>query len=47
MMYKVFLADDEPWVMLGIKNLIDWEKKVLLFAEKRQMESKRGNESAG
>ena len=24
MMYKVFLADDEPWVMLGIKNLIDW-----------------------
>ena len=23
-MYRVFLADDEPWVVLGLKNLIDW-----------------------
>lgn len=23
-MYRVFLADDEPWVLLGLKNLIDW-----------------------
>lgn len=23
-MLKVFLADDEPWVLLGLKNLIDW-----------------------
>ena len=23
-MYQVFLADDEPWVILGLKNLIDW-----------------------
>ena len=34
-MYKVFLADDEPWVMLGIKNLIDcieeWMKDVVDF----------------
>lgn len=25
-MYRVFLADDEPWVLLGLKNLIDWTK---------------------
>lgn len=23
-MYQVFLADDEPWVLLGLRNLIDW-----------------------
>lgn len=23
-MYRVFLTDDEPWVLLGLKNLIDW-----------------------
>lgn len=23
-MYRVFLADDEPWVLMGLKNLIDW-----------------------
>lgn len=26
-MYRVFLADDEPWVILGLKNLIDWGKE--------------------
>lgn len=24
-MQRVFLVDDEPWVLLGLKNLIDWE----------------------
>ena len=23
-MYNVFLADDEPWVLLGLKNMINW-----------------------
>lgn len=23
-MYSVFLVDDEPWVLMGLKNLIDW-----------------------
>lgn len=23
-MIRVFLADDEPWVLLGLKSLIDW-----------------------
>lgn len=23
-MYQVFLADDEPWVLISLKNLIDW-----------------------
>lgn len=25
-MYQVFLADDEPWVLISLKNLIDWGK---------------------
>ncbi|MDO4292890.1 MAG: response regulator [Eubacteriales bacterium] len=25
-MYRVFLADDEPWVLLGLQNLIDWRE---------------------
>ena len=25
-MYRVFLADDEPWVLLGLKNMIDWRE---------------------
>ena len=25
-MFRVFLADDEPWVLLGLKNLIDWRE---------------------
>lgn len=33
-MYKVFLVDDEPWVLLGLKNMIDWrEKNFLLCGE--------------
>ena len=24
-MYRVFLIDDEPWVMMGLERLIDWE----------------------
>ena len=23
-MYRVFLADDEPWILISLKNLIDW-----------------------
>ncbi|MDI6617290.1 MAG: response regulator [Clostridiales bacterium] len=23
-MYRVFLADDEPWVLISLQNLIDW-----------------------
>lgn len=23
-MYQIFLADDEPWVLMSLKNLIDW-----------------------
>nr|WP_308628317.1 response regulator [uncultured Eisenbergiella sp.] len=23
-MYRVFLADDEPWIVISLKNLIDW-----------------------
>lgn len=24
-MYRVFLIDDEPWALMALKNLIDWE----------------------
>lgn len=24
-MYKVLLVDDEPWIIFGLRNLIDWE----------------------
>lgn len=23
-MYRVFLADDEPWILISLKNLVDW-----------------------
>ena len=26
-MYKLFIADDEPWILEGIKASIDWEKE--------------------
>ena len=26
-MYHVFMADDEPWVLIGLKNLIDWKEE--------------------
>ena len=25
-MYRVILAEDEPWVRMGIKSMVDWEK---------------------
>lgn len=25
-MFRVFLADDEPWVLLGLKGMIDWSE---------------------
>jgi two-component system response regulator YesN len=31
-MYNVFIADDEPWILVALKNLIDWRSAGFLIS---------------
>lgn len=36
-MLKVLLVDDEPFILQGLKLLVDWEKEGFRIAEQQQM----------
>ena len=44
-MYRVFLADDEPWILISLKNLIDWGECGYLICGEAQTELRPGNGS--
>lgn len=44
---KVLLVDDEPFILQGLKILIDWEQEDLKLLRRRQTERKHWNICAG
>ncbi len=45
-MYKVMIIDDEEIVRMGIRDLIDWEKRGLLYLRGGQGRARRSGEAA-